>query len=62
MGWRILSIVFVLAGILAMPAWPYSQNWSIFAPAFCWFVAILFFLVSIFARHGSAVWRHRGHG
>jgi len=62
MGWRILSLVFVLIGVLVMPTWSYSQNFSIFAPAFCWFLAVLFFLVSIFARQGSAIWRHRGHG
>jgi hypothetical protein len=62
MGWRILAFLFVIAGILAIPLWPYSQNWSIFAPAFCWFLAILSFLISIFARRGSAIWKDRGQG
>lgn len=62
MVWRIVSIIFALLGIFAMPLWPWSQNWSVFAPGFCWFVAILVFLVSIFARRGSELWRNRGQG
>ncbi len=45
-----------------MPLWPYSHNWSVFAPAFCWFLAVLTFLLSFFARRGSEIWKHRGQG
>ena len=62
MGWRLVAILFFLAGIAAMPLWPYSQQWSIFAPAFCWFLAVLAFLISIFARRGSTIWKGRGQG
>ena len=62
MAWRLVSLLFAIIGILAMPVWPYSQNWSVFAPGFCWFLAGLTFLLSIFARRGSQIWKHRGQG
>jgi uncharacterized membrane protein len=62
MGWRIISLILFVIGIFVMPLWPYSRNWSVFAPGFCWFLAILMFLVSIFARRGSEIWKHRGQG
>ncbi len=62
MAWRLIALFFFLVGIAVMPLWPYSQNWSVFAPAFCWFVTVLFLLISFFARRGSAVWKHPGQG
>ncbi|MDQ2839481.1 MAG: DUF3309 domain-containing protein [Acidobacteriota bacterium] len=62
MVWRIVSLILFIAGILAMPLWPYSRNWSVFAPGFCWFLAVLAFLISVFARRGSKIWKHRGQG
>lgn len=57
-----VSLVFFLAGILCLPVWPYSSNWLIYPTAFCWFVAVLTFLVSIVAKRGSALWKHKGQG
>lgn len=54
--------MFFLIGLAVMPLWPYSQNWSVFAPGFCWFVAVLMILISIFARRGSEIWKNRGQG
>jgi hypothetical protein len=62
MAWRIISLILFIAGIFAMPLWPYSRNWSVYAPGFCWFLAVLTFLISIFARRGSEIWKNRGQG
>jgi hypothetical protein len=65
MGWRIVSLLFLLMAIAALPFWPYPHPWPNSATlaicGFCFFVAALTFLVSIFSRHGSALWRGRGH-
>jgi hypothetical protein len=62
MDWKYASVAFFLIGIACLPLWPYSQNWSIYPSIFCWFVTVLTLLVSIFAKHGSEIWRGRGHG
>jgi hypothetical protein len=62
MGWRIVSAIFVLLGIACFPVWPYAVSLPIYLSGFCFFVAVLTFLVSIFARRGSAVWKGRGQG
>jgi hypothetical protein len=62
MDWKWASLVFFILGIVCLPFWPYSGNWSIYPSAFCWFIAILTLLVSIFAKRGSTVWKHRGQG
>jgi hypothetical protein len=66
MGWKIVSLVFLLAAIILLPFWPYPRPWpsgaNTIIVGFCIFVAILTFLVSIMARRGSAVWKGRGQG
>ena len=62
MVWRLIALVFFVIGLIVMPLWPYSQNWSVFAPGFCWFVAVLMILMSFFAKRGSEIWKNRGQG
>ncbi len=66
MGWRLVAMIFLLLGIAGLPFWPYPRPWpgyaSIWISGFCFFVAVLTFLVSIFAKHGGLLWRGRGHG
>lgn len=62
MGWRILALLFFLAGIAVLPVWPYSQSVPFFAPLFCWFVAVLTLVVSFISRVGGPIWKGRGHG
>ncbi|HZQ52224.1 MAG TPA: hypothetical protein VFB14_08510 [Bryobacteraceae bacterium] len=61
MDWKWVSLVFFIAGIACVPLWPYSLNWTIYPMAFCFFVAVLTLLVSIFSKHGGVIWRDRGH-
>ena len=62
MGWRIVSLIAFLAGIVCLAL--YALHWSgiIYAAAFCFLIAGVTFLVSIFARRGSTVWQGRGKG
>ncbi len=62
MAWRFLSLSFFILGIVCLPVWPYSSSWRFYSTAFCWFLAVLTFLVSIFAHRGSSVWKHKGQG
>ncbi len=62
MGWRWVSLGLFILGIICLPLWPYSGAFTIYPAAFCWFLAILTLLVSIFAKRGSAVWKHKGQG
>ena len=65
MGWKLISLILFALGIAALPVWPYPRPWpaeaNLMICGFCFFLAALTFLVSIFARHGSTVWRGRGH-
>ena len=63
MDWKWVSLAFFILGIICLPVWPYTSRWYfIYATGFCWFIAVLTFLVSIFAKRGSTVWRHKGQG
>jgi hypothetical protein len=66
MGWRVVSLIFALIGIACLPFWPYPHPWPAYGSlaicGFCFFVCGLTFLVSIFAKHGGAIWKGRGHG
>lgn len=62
MDWKWVSLAFLLLAVICLPFWPYSLNWSIYPSIFCVFVAILTFLVSVFAKRGSAVWKSKGQG
>lgn len=66
MGWKVVSLIFLLIAVILLPFWPYPRPWPPDANnvivGFSIFVAILTFLVSIMARRGSAVWRGRGQG
>lgn len=61
-GWKWVAIAFLILGAVALPFFPYSHSWSIYPSIFCWFLAVLTFLVSIFSKRGSTVWHHRGQG
>jgi hypothetical protein len=61
MDWKYVSLAFFILGIVCLPFWSYSVNWSIYPSVFCWFVMILTLLVSVFSKHGSTIWRGRGH-
>lgn len=62
MGWKLVALLFFLAGIGCLVWYGFNRSWPIYGAAFCFFLAILTFLVSIFARHGSTVWQGRGKG
>ncbi|MBV8829682.1 MAG: hypothetical protein JO217_02625 [Acidobacteriaceae bacterium] len=64
MDWKWVSLVFLILGIALLPIWPYGANWywRMYVSGFCFFVAVLTFLVSLFGKRGSTVWRHRGQG
>ncbi len=55
-----ISLCFLIPAIVCLPFWPYSASWSFYPSAFCVFVAILTFLVSVAGKRGSAIWKHRG--
>jgi cellulose synthase/poly-beta-1,6-N-acetylglucosamine synthase-like glycosyltransferase len=61
-GWKVVSILFFLLGVAFLVWFALDRSWPIYAAAFCIFVAILTFLVSIFARRGSTLWQGRGKG
>jgi hypothetical protein len=61
-GWKLISGIFFVLGIVFAVWFAFDRSWPIYAAAFCFFVAILTFLVSIFARRGSALWQGRGKG
>lgn len=62
MGWKWISLALFLLGIVCLPVWPYNSAWRFYPSAFCFFLGVLTFLVSIFAKRGSAVWKHKGQG
>lgn len=62
MDWKWVSLVFFLLGIACLPFWPYSSSWPIYPTVFCWFLAVLTLLVSIFAKRGSSLWKNKGQG
>jgi cellulose synthase/poly-beta-1,6-N-acetylglucosamine synthase-like glycosyltransferase len=62
LAWKIISGLSLILGIVFLVWLAFDSSWPIYAAAFCFFVAILTFLVSIFARRGSTVWQGRGKG
>jgi hypothetical protein len=62
MDWKWLSLALFILGIVCLPLWPYSLNWSIYPSVFCFFLAVLALLVSVFAKRGSAIWKDKGQG
>jgi hypothetical protein len=62
MDWKYVSLAFFIVGILCLPVWPYSAGWRLYPTIFCWFITVLTLLVSVFAKHGSVVWRGKGKG
>jgi hypothetical protein len=66
MGWRIVSAIFFVIGILCLPVVPIPHPWpsygSLAICGFCFFFAGFTFLISFVARHGSVLWKGRGHG
>jgi drug/metabolite transporter (DMT)-like permease len=65
MGFRIISAIFFALGIICLPFWPISRPWpseaSLAICGFCFFFALLTLLISFVGRHGSVIWRGRGH-
>jgi hypothetical protein len=59
MDWKWISLGFVVLAVICLVL---REPWSIYATAFCFFVAVLTFLVSIFGKRGSTVWKGRGQG
>lgn len=62
MGWKIISGLFLILAIAFLVWFAFDRSWPIYAAGFCFFVAVLTFLVSIFARRGSIVWQGKGKG
>ncbi len=62
MDFRWIALAFFILGIVCLPVWPYSTNWMIYPTAFCWFIAVLTFLVNLFGKRGSTIWKGKGKG
>jgi hypothetical protein len=62
MDFRLVSLGFFILAIICLPFWPYSGNWTIYPTLFFLFVAVLTFLVNLFGKRGSAVWKRKGQG
>lgn len=62
MDFKWVSVFFFILGIICLPVWPYNASWRFYPSAFCFFVGLLTLLVSIFAKRGSTVWKHKGQG
>lgn len=66
MGFRIVSAILYLIAIIFLPIWPYHTPWpreaNLIVCGFCFLVGTLTLILSFIARHGSPVWRGRGHG
>ncbi len=61
MGWRLVSLLLFVIGIVCLPVWPYSRGLPPHLSIYAFFLAVLTLLVSIFAKHGSVLWKGRGH-
>lgn len=61
-GWKWVALILFVMGILVLPFYPYSLNWSIYPSIFCWFLMVISLAVSVFSKRGSIIWRGRGHG
>jgi hypothetical protein len=62
MDFRFVSLSFFILAIIALPFWPYSAHWTVYPSVFCLFIAVLTFLVNLFGKRGSTVWKGRGQG
>jgi len=62
MGWKLIAGIFFLLGIAFLVWFAFDRSWPIYAAIFCFFVGVLTFLVSIFARRGSTLWQGKGKG
>ena len=62
MGWKWVSLAFFVLAVICLPVWPYSPNWTFYPSIFCLFLTVLTLLVSVVAKRGSALWKHRGQG
>jgi hypothetical protein len=51
----------LIVGFFFLPFWPWiHEAWWIYAVFACVFIAVLTFLVSIFGKWGSVIWRGKG--
>ena len=66
MGWKVVSLIFLLAAIVFLPfwpiPWPFPQEARFVITGFCLFVAVLTFLVHLVGRRGSSLWKGPGQG
>jgi hypothetical protein len=62
MDFRFVSLGFFILAVICLPVWPYSANWTIYPSVFCVFIAALTFLVNLFGKRGSTVWKGKGQG
>lgn len=62
MGWKLISGLFLILGVVFLIWLAFDTTWPVYAAAFCFLLAIVTFLVSIFARRGSTVWQGKGKG
>ncbi|HEX4772023.1 MAG TPA: hypothetical protein VH351_14400 [Bryobacteraceae bacterium] len=62
MGFKIASGGALLLALLSLLAWRFVGWATIYLSGFFFFIAVLLFLISVFGRRGSSVWRSRGQG
>jgi len=62
MDFRFVALAFFILGIICLPFWPYSSRWTIYPTVFCFFLAALTFLVNLFGKRGSSIWKNKGQG
>jgi hypothetical protein len=62
MLWTIAALVALILCVATLPVWPYSGPRSLYLCMFFAFAAALLFLVGIFGRRGSALWKDKGQG
>ncbi len=62
MDFRWIALAFFILAIICLPVWPYSGHWTVYPSAFLIFLAVLIFLVNLFGKRGSTVWKGKGQG
>lgn len=63
MDWKWISVAALVIGFFFLPFWPWiHQEWWIYAVFGCVFIAGLSFLISLFGKRGSVIWKDKGQG
>lgn len=60
MPWKFIALGLFILGIIVLPLWLYSRGWTYYPMGFCFFLAALVLLISVFARRGGNIWRSGG--